>query len=132
MEKISQFLTDAKVFYLATVDGTQPKVRPLGFQKIIDGKLLFSVGDFKDVYHQLEKNPLCEIVATKPDMSWLRYTGKAVFESDPKYQEIVLSAIPQIKEMYAKLNAKPAVFRLENAKAEIRALTGQVTESINC
>ena len=50
MSKINDFLTEAGVFFLATVDGDQPKLRPLGAHFEIDGKLLFGVGDFKDVY----------------------------------------------------------------------------------
>ncbi len=132
MSKINDFLNEAKIFYLASVDGTQPKCRPLGYRKFMDGKNIFAVGDFKEVYHQLTKNPLVEIVATKPTMQWLRYTGKVVFLTDPKYGEMVFEALPQLREIYAKVNGKPAVFYLENAKAEIRKLTGEVEETLEC
>ena len=79
MSKIKDFLNETKVFFLATVDGDQPKLRPLGAFIEEDGKLIFGVGDFKNVYRQLKKNPLVEIAACKPDGHWLRYTGKAVF-----------------------------------------------------
>lgn len=79
MSKINDFLTQAGVFFLATADGTQPKLRPLGAHVEMDGKVLFGVGDFKDVYKQMLANPLVEIAAALPDGHWLRYTGKAVF-----------------------------------------------------
>lgn len=82
MSRVNDFLTEAGVFFLATVDGDQPKLRPLGAHMEVDGKLLFGVGDFKQVYRQLTANPKCELVACKPDGHWLRYTGKAVFETD--------------------------------------------------
>ena len=46
MSKINDFLTDAGMFFLATVDGDQPKLRPLGLHLEMDGKVLFGIGDF--------------------------------------------------------------------------------------
>ena len=92
MSKLSEFLTQTGTFFLATVDGDQPKLRPLGAFLEMDGKVLFGVGDFKEVYRQLLANPKCEMVAAKPDGHWLRYTGKAVFETDPKYAQAMLDA----------------------------------------
>ena len=90
MSKVNDFITEAGVFYLATVDGDQPKVRPLGAHMEMDGKVLFGIGDFKEVYKQLLANPKVEIACAKPDGHWLRYTGKVVFETDPKYAEACL------------------------------------------
>ena len=53
MSKVNDFLTEAGVFFLATADGDQPKVRPLGAHFEFDGKVMFGIGDFKDVYKQL-------------------------------------------------------------------------------
>ena len=118
MSKINDFLTEAGTFYLATVEGNQPKVRPLGAHFEIDGKLLFGVGDFKNVYKQLLANPLCEIAAAKQDGHWLRYTGKAVFETDPKYAQIALDAMPQLKGIYNEQTGhKMMMFHLEDAVA---------------
>ena len=50
MSKVNDFLTAAGVFFLATADGDQPKVRPLGFHMEMEGKVMFGVGQFKDVY----------------------------------------------------------------------------------
>ena len=100
MSKVNDFLTEAGVFFLATCDGDQPKARPLGAHLEADGKILFGVGDFKNVYKQLAANPKTEIVAAKPDGHWLRYTGKAVFEDDPKYAEMMLDAMPQLRDIY--------------------------------
>ena len=90
MSKINDFLKEAGVFFLATCDGDQPKLRPLGAHFDMDGKVMFGIGDFKDVYKQLCANPKTEIVAAKPDGHWLRYTGRVVFETDPKYAKQAL------------------------------------------
>ena len=118
MSKVNDFLTEAGVFFLATADGDQPKLRPLGMHLEIDGKLLFGVGDFKAVYRQLLANPKCEIAAVKPDGHWLRYTGTAVFEEDPKYAEAALNAMPHLRKIYnEETGNKMMIFRLENASA---------------
>lgn len=118
MSKVYDFLKEAGVFYLATVDGDQPKCRPLGAVMEADGKVLFGVGDFKAVYRQLEANPKTEIVAAKPDGHWLRYTGVAVFESDPKYAEAMLDANPGLRGIYnEETGNKMMMFHLEDATA---------------
>ena len=125
MSKINDFLTEAGMFFLATADGDQPKLRPLGARFEMDGKVLFGVGDFKDVYRQLTVNPKTEIVACKPDGQWLRYTGKAVFETDPKYAEAALEAMPMLKRIYNdETGHKMMMFHLEDATAVRIAMMG--------
>ncbi len=118
MSKVNDFLTEAGVFFLATVDGDQPKVRPLGAHIEMDGKVLFGVGDFKAVYKQLLANPKVELVACKPNGHWLRYTGKAVFETDPKYALAMLDANPNLKGIYnEETGHKMMMFHIEDATA---------------
>ena len=118
MSKVNDFLSEAKVFYLATVDGDQPKVRPLGTHLEMDGKLMFGVGDHKDVYKQMLANPKVEIACAKPDGHWLRYTGRVVFETDPKYVEMSLEAMPMLRDIYNdETGYKLVMFHLEDATA---------------
>lgn len=126
MSKVNDFLTEAGVFFLATVDGDQPKVRPLGAHFEMDDKVLFGVGDFKDVYKQMVANPKVEIVACKQDGHWMRYTGKAVFEEDPKYAEAVLDMMPDLRNIYNEQTGKKmAIFHLEDATAVDIAMMGE-------
>jgi uncharacterized pyridoxamine 5'-phosphate oxidase family protein len=84
----------------------------------MDGKVMFGVGNFKDVYKQMQENPQVEIVACKPDGHWLRYTGTAVFETDYKYAETMLDAAPNLRNIYNEQTGyKLAMFHLENAVA---------------
>ncbi len=118
MSKINDYLTEAGVFFMATVDGDQPKLRPLGAHFEMDGKVIFGVGDFKSVYRQMTVNPKVEIVAAKKDGHWMRYTGKAVFETDPKYAEVMLDGAPYLREIYnEKTGNKMMCFHLEDATA---------------
>ena len=126
MSKVNDFLTEAGVFFLATVDGDQPKVRPLGAHFEMDDKVLFGVGDFKDVYKQMVANPKVVIVACKQDGHWMRYTGKAVFEEDPKYAEAALDMMPDLRNIYNEQTGnKMAIFHLEDATAVDIAMMGE-------
>ncbi len=117
MNKIKEFLTATGVFFMATVDGDKPRLRPLG-AFIEDGdKLFFGVGDFKNVYRQMLANPNVEIVACKPDGHWLRYTGRAVFETDDKYAKQMI-AESHLESVYNEQTGyKLMTFRLEDATA---------------
>jgi uncharacterized pyridoxamine 5'-phosphate oxidase family protein len=126
MSKINDFLNEAGVFFLATTDGNQPKIRPLGAHLEMDGKVLFGVGDFKAVYRQMKVNPQVEIVACKADGHWLRYTGTAVFETDEKYAQAMLDGAPQLRNIYNEQTGnKLAMFHIENATAVDIAMMGE-------
>lgn len=125
MSRISDFLTEAGVFFLATVDNGQPKLRPLGAHIEADGKVMFGVGEFKDVYKQLRAEPRVEIAACKSNGHWLRYTGKAVFEDDSRYAQQMISSA-HLEEIYnEKTGNKLAVFHLEDATAVDIAVMGK-------
>lgn len=128
-ERIDEFLNEAQVFFLATVDGDKPKNRPLGFHLLKDGKIYFGVGDFKDVYKQMMKNPYVEIVALV-ETDFLRYYGKAVFEEDYALGQSIVEGNEFLKGIYNdETGYKMAIFHLEEATAEIRDITGKINES---
>ena len=126
MSRLNDFLTEAGVFFLATVDGDRPRLRPLGAHLEMDGKVIFGVGDFKEVYRQLTVNPHTEIVACKPDGHWLRYSGTAVFETDGKYAEAILEGAPHLRGIYnEETGHKMMCFHLEEAEARDIAVMGE-------
>ena len=75
MERVCSFIKDAQTYYLATVDGDQPRVRPFGTIHIFEGKLYIQTGKIKDVSKQLHANPKAEICAFK-DGEWIRVAGE--------------------------------------------------------
>lgn len=119
IEKIDEILTNAEVFYLATVEGEKPKVRPLGFHLLDDGKIFFGVGTFKAVYKQMEANPNIEIAAWDGE-HFLRYYGEANLDKNEKIANKALELMPEIKEIYEANGWEMGVFYLDNATAEIR------------
>lgn len=122
IEKVENYLKNVPVFYLSTTDGNQPKCRPLGLQALIGDKIYFAVGTFKDVYAQMQANPLVEICASTSD-GFLRYYGKAVFEEDYTIATELLEQAPYLKSIYNDdTGYKLGVFHLEEATAEFRSM----------
>ena len=124
MSRINDLLTASKAFFLATVDGDQPKLRPLGAHHVVDGKVWLGVGEFKNVYRQLVANPKCEVVALQPaGGKWLRWTGRAVFADGAereRLEEVFLTAAPRLRRIYNKKPGKRMMcFTLADARAEL-------------
>lgn len=133
MSEINDFLNEAGIFYLATEDGDQPELRPIGAHFEMDGKIIFGIGTFKNVYRQMVKNPHVQIVALnmKKGAQWLRYSGTAVFETDPKYAAYSLEKNPGLKKVYNEETGKKlGMFHLENATAQIMGPDGSVIKKI--
>lgn len=119
IEKIDQILEKAEVFYLSTVDGDKPKVRPLGFHLLFEDKIYFGVGTFKEVYKQMKENPNVEIAAWDGE-HFLRYYGIADLSKNEAVVEKAYELMPEIKEIYTANNWEMGTFFLNNATAEIR------------
>lgn len=128
IEKVDNFLGEAKVFYVITVFGNKPKARPIGFKMLENDRLYFGVGTFKDVYKQLVMNPNIEIVATKPDGTWIRYDGKARFIEDEELENKCLDMLGPVGQMYRDNKWKMGVFYIDEAHVEIKAVMQTVEE----
>ena len=122
MEKVAQFLKDAGVYYLATVDGDQPRVRPFGTAHIFDGKLYIQTGKVKDVSKQLHANPKAEICVFK-DGTWLRVAGELVADDRREAKASMLDAYPQLRDRYSEDDENTEVFYLQNATATFSSFT---------
>ena len=121
LEKICEFLDKAGVFYFLTTDGDQPKGRPFGFRMLVDDKLYFGCGTFKNVFKQLTANPKVEVLAVL-DGEFMRYDGTAKVVKDDALLAKVRETLPQVMAMYDKNNWEMGLFYLEKGHAEIRGL----------
>ena len=124
MNEVLKFLTDNPVFYLATVDGDIPKVRPFGFVMDFAGKLYFCTSNQKDVYKQLKANPHFEVSTTSKDGEWLRLKGKAVFNTSSQTKQAALDVRPTLTKMYSVYDSIFELFYIENAEATFRDMKG--------
>ena len=122
MDKVFEFLKSAGTYYLATVDGDQPRVRPFGTINIFDGKLYIQTGKVKEVSKQLHKNPKAEISAFK-DGTWIRVAGELIEDDRREARASMLDAYPDLRAMYSEDDGNTEVFYFKNATATFSSFT---------
>ena len=122
MERVVEFLKDAKVYYLATMDGDQPRVRPFGTVNVFEGKLYVQTGKIKPVSKQLHANPKAEICAFK-DGRWLRLAGTFVEDDRREAKASMLDAYPELRGMYNEDDGNTEVFYIKDAVATFSSFT---------
>ena len=118
MEQVYEFLKKCGVYYLATLDGDRPRVRPFGTVDLFDGGLYIQSGKIKDVSRQIAANPHIEISGML-DGKWIRLSADAIEDDRIEAREHMLDAYPELKGMYRADDGNTVVFRLKNAKASI-------------
>lgn len=123
MEKVLQFLRDAKYYFIATVDGDQPRVRPFGTALIYEGKLYIQTGRSKNVSKQLAANPKTEICAMKGH-EWLRVAGELAEDNRIEAKQAMLDAHPELKQLYKADDDNTQVFYFTHAVATFYSFTG--------
>ena len=119
MNEVYEFLKSCNVYYLATLEGNQPRVRPFGTIDLFEGKLYIQTGLTKAVARQMNANPKVELSAMSPDGKWIRIAGEAVLDENIAAQEHMLAAYPSLQAMYKPGDGNTAVYYLKNATATI-------------
>ena len=122
MERVCKFLKDAGVYYLATVEGDQPRVRPFGTAHIFEGKLYIQTGKVKPTSRQLLQNPKAEICAFHQGV-WVRIAGELVEDDRVEARASMLDAYPSLRKMYDENDGNTQVFYFRNAVATFSSLT---------
>lgn len=122
MERVCSFIKEAETYYLATVDGNQPRVRPFGTIHIFEGKLYIQTGRKKDVAKQLAANPKAEICAFK-NGTWIRVAGELVDDNRVEAKKSMLDAYPSLRAMYDPEDENTEVLYFKNAKATFSSFT---------
>jgi len=122
IEKVVQFLDEAKTYYLATVEGDQPRVRPFGTALLWNGKLYIQTGKVKSVSRQLAANPKAEICAFHGG-KWLRVAGELINDETREVKAAMLEKMPELKGMYDPDDGNMQVLYFRNAEATFSSFT---------
>ena len=122
MEKTLKFLKDAKTYYLATLEGDQPRVRPFGTANVFEGKLYIQTGKVKEVSKQIHANPKVELCAFL-NGEWLRLSGELVEDDRIEAKKAMLDAYPELRGMYSENDGNTEVFYFKNATAVFSSFT---------
>ncbi|WP_283610686.1 pyridoxamine 5'-phosphate oxidase family protein [Faecalispora anaeroviscerum] len=122
MQEVYEFLKQCNTYYLATTEGSQPRVRPFGTVDIFEGKFYIQTGKVKKVYRQLKENPKIEISGMTGG-KWIRLEATAVEDDRIEARQHMLDEYPSLKNMYKADDGNTVVFYLENATATICSFT---------
>ncbi len=122
MQEVYDFLKAAGTYYLATVEGNRPRVRPFGTAHIYDGKLYIQTGKVKDVSKQMGANPSVEICAMTGG-KWIRISAAAVEDDRDEAREAMLEAYPNLRNRYSATDGNCQVLYLKDATATIASFT---------
>jgi uncharacterized pyridoxamine 5'-phosphate oxidase family protein len=122
MKEVQEFLKECGVYYLATVEDDQPRVRPFGTAEIFEDKLYIQTGKKKDVYKQIEENNKVEICAFK-DGKWIRISGELVPDDRVEAKKDMLDKNPNLRGMYNENDDNTIVLYFKSGKAVISSFT---------
>ena len=124
MQEVYEFLKAAGVYYLATMDGDQPRVRPFGTIDCYNDRLYIQTGRIKDVANQLKANPKIEISAMHAGR-WIRLEAEAILDDNIEAQVHMLDNYPDLKAMYTPGDGNTEVYYLQNVTAAICSFTNE-------
>ena len=122
MKEVQEFLKECGVYFLATTEGDQPRVRPFGTAEIFEEHLYIQTGKSKDVYKQIEKNPNVEMCGFK-EGKWIRVTGKLIPDDRIEAKKDMLDKNPDLRRMYDENDDNTIVLYFETGKAIISSFT---------
>jgi uncharacterized pyridoxamine 5'-phosphate oxidase family protein len=129
VEKVCEFLDKTRTYYLATVDGDQPRVRPFGTVLVYDGKLYIQTGKVKPVSKQLGANPKAEICAFDGQTgTWLRVSGELINDDSRDVKVAMLEKYPDLKGMYNPDDDNTQVLFFKDATATFSSFTAAPEE----
>ena len=122
MKRVYDFLKECKTYYLATVEGDQPRVRPFGTVNIFEDKLYIQTGKTKPTSKQITQNPKVELCAFNGE-KWLRLSGELVEDDRFEAKKSMLDAYPELRGMYDENDGNTEVLYFKNATSVFSSFT---------
>lgn len=129
MKEVCDFLKQCGVYYIATVEGNQPRVRPFGTAAVYENRLYIQTGKSKNVARQMAANPKIEICAyNSASGEWLRIEAAVVPDERVETKQFMLDEYPSLKNMYSATDNNTHVLYLINATATFFSFTKEPRE----
>lgn len=122
MKEVFDFLKKCGTYYIATIDGDKPRVRPFGTVDIFENKMYIQTGKTKNVSKQIHSNPQIEICGMA-DGKWIRVEAAAIEDDNVEARKHMLDAYPELQKMYSANDGNTEVFYLKDAIATISSFT---------
>lgn len=124
IQKVYEFIIQCGTYYIATIDGDKPRVRPFGTVVIFEEKLYIQTSKLKNVSKQIQENPNVELCAFNGD-KWIRVSGKLVRDDRIEAKRYMLDKHPSLKSVYSAEDDKTEVLYFENATAVISSFSAE-------
>ena len=126
MEEVYKFLKENPIFFVATEEGDQPRVRPFGVVSLFEGKLYLQTGNVKPVFKQMMANPKIELCAMGKDgKTWLRVAAEVVLDPRVEARRQMLDENPMLRSLYSEDDGIGEVLWLKNATAAFYSFEGE-------
>lgn len=122
MKEVFDFLKKCGTYYIATIDGDKPRVRPFGTVDIFENKMYIQTGKTKNVSKQIHSNPQIEICGMA-DGKWIRVEAAAIEDDNVEARKHMLDAYPELQKLYSAYDGNTEVFYLKDAIATISSFT---------
>ncbi|MCL1799599.1 MAG: NimC/NimA family protein [Eggerthellaceae bacterium] len=123
MDEVLAYLKENETYFVATVNGDRPGLRPFGTIMKYENRLYIQTGRVKDVYKQMVDCPRIVICASALDGSWLRLEATAIEDNHVEANAAMLAEYPELTPMYKADDGNCTVFYLKNAKATFYSFT---------
>lgn len=123
MDKVFEFLKSCGIYYIGTVDGDRPSLRPFTSLNLYQDRIYIQTGKVKAVAHQIKANPNIVIVGMRKG-SWVRVNAQAVLDESAEAQQSMFDANPGLDKMYAVNDGNNEVYYLKDVVADIYGAPG--------
>lgn len=118
MTTVYQFLKSCGTYYLATIEGEQPRVRPFGSYAVYNDRLYIETAHYKEVSKQIDRHPLVEICAFDNQSRWVRIACRLVDDPSVEAKRAFLEQQPELRDMgYDEHGDKMAIYYMQDATA---------------
>ena len=126
-EEAIDVVRDAGFGFFATIEGNQPRVRPMMPYLTDEGELLLALLSRSRTIPQIKANPNVEICFVDRKMWYCRVTGTAEITSDLTKKQAVFENVPMLRQYFA--GPEDPNFHL--AKITIKAVEAMTPHSRN-
>ena len=113
LRDVANYLDNVGIQFLATIglDG-KPKVRPMQYMVLEDGKLWFCTNSKKEVYAELQANPCIELCGCKLEKNemqtpWIRFSAEVMFEERQGIRDAIIVKSAIVNALYKNMRDNP-------------------------
>ncbi len=126
VQEVLQYVKEAGVFYLATCEGDQPRVRPFSAAAEFDGRFYIVTNNQKKCYDQMMKNLKVELSAMGKDGSWMRVEATVQHDGRREARQRMMEENPVLRKLYSVDDGRMEVLYLKDATTTVYSGNGEL------